>query len=103
MDIITIRRVSFGSFVKLCAVISLPMGITLGVIAFLSSLVGLNVQIDLGFSKIIGIPAGMAALPITPLVFTILGIVGGIVSYWPFSWFLNIIRGLKIAGKWNGS
>ena len=74
MDTITIRRVSFGSFVKLCAIISLSMGITLGVISFLASLAGTDVYMDWGFSKITGIPAGMAALPIYPLVFTILGI-----------------------------
>ena len=72
-------------------------------ISFLFSLVGVDVYFDLDSSKIIGIPAGIASVAIYPLVLTILGIIGGVVSYWPFSWVLNLIRGLRITGKWDGS
>lgn len=99
MDIIRMIRISFWSFIRVCAAAWLCFGFGFGVVSFVISLIAPD-RVWVNFfetsATLSGINAGLVGLVVWPLVCAVFGVIFGVIAYFPFNLFLKIVRGLKI-------
>ncbi|WP_099192093.1 hypothetical protein [Tepidibacter mesophilus] len=97
-----IKKINFGSFIKLCALISFSWGIVFGLLLFISSIFGGNVYCNFGSIHITGITAGIINMFLFPMIITIGGIFFSVIIYLPFK-FINtyLLKGIKLRGIFN--
>ncbi|WP_041605777.1 hypothetical protein [Halothermothrix orenii] len=98
MKKIKIYFISFGSYIKLFIFLSAALGVFIGIISFLGSLVGAPVETHFLSMVYQGLPAGILSIVLAPFALGLTGILGGIVSYLPFKFLLRFINGLSIKG-----
>lgn len=82
MNKISIKKISFQSLIKLSALIYSSFGTIIGSIALLGSLLKLPVKTTLGFTTFQGISVRIASFFLAPIIFELLGIGLGIISYY---------------------
>lgn len=93
-------QINFKSYVELCISIAIPFGFIFGVLSFIISLFGGNAYSSILLFQLSGIPAGIANLIIGPITLALMGLFFGIISYIPFKFYLKMIKGIIIKGKW---
>lgn len=96
MQEIKIRKMKFGSFIKLTTLISGSVGIVFGLFLFVASIFGGNVNANLGETQLTGVAGGIASIFIGPIVFMIFGAIFGLVGFLPFKYILRIFKGLNL-------
>jgi len=90
----TLHHLRFGPYLGLTATIFAALGIVVGVVGLLASLVGADVFIRLlPFVRAEGVRAGLLGLVAMPVSFAVLGVLIGAVTYLPFRW-LERLRAL---------
>ncbi len=96
---IEIKKINFGSFIKLCTLIAVSWGIVLGLFLFISSIFGGNVYFNLGSIHITGVLAGVINMFLFPIIISIAGVLCSVIIYLPFK-FINtyILKGIKLRG-----
>jgi hypothetical protein len=97
MQRVTLSRLGFSAYLKLCVAVSIALGFSLGTVAFVLSLVGVDVRVKLFVTELTGVVAGIAAIPLAPILFSGLGFAAGIISYLPFRWLLELLGGIALA------
>jgi|GEM_PF-6136616 len=102
MDKIIVRKLRFGSFMKITVLISTAMGVFFGVLMLIAGLLGGNVRASLGTTVLTGVAGGVASLFMGPIIFAIFGIVIGLLAYLPLLLVLKIFGGLSIGGNFEG-
>ncbi len=100
MTRLTIQALAFPSFLKLCALTSFALGLFFGVVAFIASLLDANVRVQLLVTELTGIAAGIAAIPVAPILLTMFGVLAAPVAFLPFKWLLRAIGGIDVTGDW---
>jgi len=99
MGSLKIQRISLWSYLKLAAVLGLCFGFSMGVINFVVSLISperVLINFFGGATTITGLLAGLLGILLWPLFCAIVGIIFGIITYFPFKLFLKIAKGLKV-------
>lgn len=96
MKKITIRKISFASYVKFYVISGIGMGVVLGLIFFLIGIFGAPVRANVGSTNF----AGLGAAAIGAILFPIIGMVPflwfSVISYLPFKLILKIIKGMEM-------
>lgn len=98
---LTLYRLKFSSYLKLCNAVGVVVGICFGILMFIMSLFGGDVNAHLGPVNFTGISAGIASLFIGPLVFVVFGLLIGLVSFLPLKLALKLFKGLNLYGEFN--
>lgn len=97
-----IEKINFGSFIKLCTLITFSLGIVFGVCLFIISLLGGNVYCNLGSIHITGISAGLINMFLFPIIISIIGIIFSVIAYFPFRFInTNILKEIKLRGDFS--
>lgn len=92
-------QIEFGSFIKLLSSIFLSLGIVAGILVFVINLFGGNITANLGsILQLTGISAGLVSLVIFPIMFYLMGVIWGLFAFFPFKFFLKIMKGIKLKG-----
>lgn len=99
MEEIKITKMQFGSYIKLVALNWLSMGFILGILMFVLSLFGQEVNTNLGPFILHGVAGGISAIVVGPIVFLIFGLIIGLCGYVPFNLMLRVIKGILIRFK----
>lgn len=87
----TLHRLRLRPYLDLTATISAALGIVVGVVGLLASLVGADVFIRLlPFVHAEGVRAGLLGLVAMPVFFALLGVLIGAVTYLPFRWLQRV-------------
>ena len=97
---IDLESLSFSSYVRLCVLISVCIGLVAGVAFFLADIVGLDTALHWGFISIADTVSGAVVLLLGPFVFGVTGFVGLLFTYQVFLWALRKIRGISLTGTW---
>lgn len=93
-------KIKFKSFIALCLSIAAPLGLAFGALSLIGSLIGGSAYSNLFIYHLQGITAGIANLILAPLLFSFIGLIVGILSYFPFKFYLKVKRGIVIEGAW---
>ena len=91
-----LQKIGFGSFIKLFTLISLALGIFLGILALIVGLLGGSVTATLGSTVYHGAIAGFLNLFIFPLGFTMVFCLFSIFTYPIFILILKIRKGITL-------
>lgn len=97
MDLM-IKKLRFSSYIKLVFLMAVSMGIAMGIIIFVISLLGGNATATVGSNQLTGLSAGIVGLFITPLTMLIMGAIFALVSYFPFLLMLRLTSGIVLKG-----
>ncbi|PAB59185.1 hypothetical protein [Anaeromicrobium sediminis] len=96
---IEIRKISFGSFIKLFLFVFFSLGITIGILLFIMSLFGGNVYANIGPLRLTGIMAGVTNIFLVPLLTILISIIYSLTAYIPFKLINSyIFKGIKLTG-----
>lgn len=99
MGSLKILCISLWSYLKLAVVLWLCFGFSMGIISFVVSLISperVYINFFGGATMVTGLPAGLLGIPFWSLLCAIVGVIFGIITYFPFKLFLKIARGLKV-------
>jgi hypothetical protein len=96
MQEVTLRRIAFGSFIKLCVAIFFALGLSAGVGMLILSFLGANVYVHLNQAVVTGPPAGIIALVVLPPLSALLGILAAIVAYLPYRLLTQLTDGITL-------
>ncbi len=96
MSKLLIKKISFGSFIKLCSASSFCIGLAMGLILFIISLFGGPVYANLWTIQYTGITAGIINIFLMPVLMAIMGIFFGIFAYLPSVLALKVFKGAKV-------
>jgi len=99
MEEIRIRKITFGSFVKLLLTAGLAFGVFVGVIILIIGLCGGNVSANIGDFRVEGVWGGILGLFLAPVLAAISYTLSAALLYWPFRLVLKLIRGIKLKVK----
>ena len=103
MQKLKLRKIRFGSFVKLFAISGVGFGILVGIIGLIVALVGGDnfAEINLfgNTYQATGIVAGLIGLALGPIVGSLCLAIFGIFCFPGFAFFLLIFRSVKINAK----
>ncbi|MCL2811115.1 MAG: hypothetical protein FWD25_04405 [Clostridia bacterium] len=96
MEKLTLRKISFGSYIKLFLLGGVSLGVVIGALLFIMALFGLPVTSNIGTIEFEGIAAGFFALLIVPLALALVFGFFSLFMYPCFRLMLKIFNGIKI-------
>lgn len=99
---LTIKSIKISSYIKLCVLAALSIGILDGVIRFLFSLVLGSVEsatAQIVKVTLTGVPAGLLMILAVPLMYAFCALLFSLVSYFPFMFFLKRWNNFTIEGE----
>ena len=91
-----LTQIKFGSFIKLSCAMFLGLGMGMGILFFIMSLLGIDVTANIGSTVYSGVTAGVISLFLGPLLTIVFGVFFGVVGFLPFKFFLKLIKGIKL-------
>ena len=97
---IDLESLSFSSYVRLCVLISVCIGLVVSVAFFFLDVVGLDTTLHSGFISVADTVSGVIVLFVGPFVFGVTGFVGSLFTYPLFQWALRKFWGLSLTGTW---
>lgn len=81
----------FGPYIRLTATIFAALGMIVGVVGLLASLVGADVFIRLlPLLQVDGVVAGLLGLLVMPIFFALMGALVGAATFIPFRWLQRV-------------
>ena len=96
MEELRVKEISFESYLKLLILIFLLVGLILGILFFIMSIFGGNVNVTLWTIQLRGVIAGIVSIPLLQLMFSLVGLIIGILSFLPFKYVLKFKNGITI-------
>lgn len=87
-----VKRVGTLSLAKIMAVIYAGIGVLAGVLVALVSSMGSAIQQESGF----GMGFGFGAIILLPILYGVLGFIGGIISAWLYNLAAGFIGGIEL-------
>ena len=97
---IDLESLSFASYVRLCVLISVCIGLVASVAFFFLDVFGLDTTLHWGFISVADTVSGVVVLFVGPFVFGVTGFVGSLFTYPLFLWALRKFWGLSLTGTW---
>ncbi|MEM1484788.1 hypothetical protein V6615_07880 [Oscillospiraceae bacterium PP1C4] len=96
MNKITIKNIKFTSCMKVFFVLSICFGITIGVLGLIIGIFDGPVYAKIGANVYTGLSGGFLFFIGFPLISVLLGMIFGLIIYWPFKLFMKIRKGLSL-------
>jgi len=96
MESVVLRKISFGSFIKIFFLLGIASGILLGLFLFILSLFGAPVTANIGETEWYGITAGVISLFLAPLICAALYFFASLPTYPIFLLVLKLLKGIKV-------
>lgn len=88
----TLHDLRFGPYLRLTATIFAALGMIVGVLGLLASLVGADVFIRLlPLLQVDGVAAGLLGLVAMPIFFALMGALVGAITFVPFGWLQRVL------------
>jgi len=97
MKEITLKNISFVSYLKIFFVSGIGTGLAMGIFYFILGLLGRSVNTDLGFVEFTGFWAGVVALFLSPIVSAGTFVFAAALMYRPFKFLLRVLKGFKLS------
>ncbi len=97
---IDLEFLTFPSYARLCAVISVFIGFVISVLFFIIDISGLNTAIQWGPVASSDTETGFILLFVGPFVFGVAGFFVSIFTHRLFVWALKQFWGLRLSGAW---
>jgi hypothetical protein len=97
---IDLESLSLSSYVSLCTLISICLGLVVGILFFILDLLVLNTTTQWSFIGFEDNEMGLVVLFVGPFLFGVTGLVGSLFSYRIFLWALRKFWGLQLTGTW---
>lgn len=85
------KSIKMGSFLKVSALFFAFIGFLFGLLALVGSALGGNVFITLGSFQVVGVSAGILGVPLMAVLFGLLGLLIGLVTFVPINWIYQRI------------
>lgn len=95
---VIIKNITLKTSIRLFMMVSTALGVTVGIVAFVGSLLGLPTRTTMLLFELKGVPAGTAALVLAPVLFSLIGFFMGVIGYLPLRLILTLVRGLRLEG-----
>ena len=95
-----LEYLSLGSYVRLCVLISILIGISVSTSFFAMDVMGVDTSFHWGDFAIPRTLMGIVALLVGPFVFGVVGFVGALITHPLFLWALRTYSGLLLTGVW---
>ena len=93
MDLISVEKISFSGFVKICVMIFLAGGCTFAFVLFVLSLFGAaSATITTDSSEITGLTGVLISNLVIIVTFLGLGVMTGLAAYFPFLKTVNLLQ-----------
>ena len=99
MEKIIVRRLRFGSYVKLFLFSGLSLGAVIGLVMFALSLFGVPVHAYIGDFELWDIGAGAFALIFAPVLCAAMAAALAAVMYLPFTFIARLLKGIKLTAE----
>ncbi|MBF8294471.1 MAG: hypothetical protein HW389_1016 [Bacteroidetes bacterium] len=97
---IDLESLSFASYMRLCVLISVCIGLVASVAFFFLDVFGLDTTLHWGIISVADTVSGVVVLFVGPFVFGVTGFVGSMFTYPLFLWVLRKFWGLSLTGTW---
>ena len=97
---IDLHALSFPSYMSLCTLIFVCLGVVSSVLFFLLDIAGLNTAFQWGPFSFSDTESGIVVLFVGPFIFGVTGLIGSLFSYRLFLWALHQFWGLLLTGTW---
>jgi len=97
---IDLESLSFASYVRLCVLISVCIGLVVSVAFFFLDVFGLDTTLRWGFISVDDTVTGVVVLFVGPFVFGVTGFIASLFTYLLFLWALRKFWGLSLTGRW---
>jgi hypothetical protein len=97
---IDLQSLSLSSYVRLCTLISVCLGLVVSVLFFLLDVLGMNTTFQWGPLSFADTESGFVVLFVGPFIFGVTGLVGSLFSYPLFLWALRTFWGIPLTGTW---
>jgi hypothetical protein len=97
---IEMESLSLSSYVRLCTMISICLGLAVSVLFFILDVLFLSTNVQWGMVSFAENEMGLIVLFVGPFVFAVTGFVGSLLSYKLFLWALRAYWGIELAGTW---
>jgi hypothetical protein len=97
---IDLESLSFGSYVRLCVLISVCIGLVVSAAFFFLDVLGWDTTFHWGFISGADNVSGIIVLFVGPFVFGVTGFIGSLFTYPLFLWALRKFWGLSLTGTW---
>ena len=97
---IDLESLSFSSYVRLCVLISVCIGLVVSAAFFSLDVLRWDTTFHWGFISGTDNVSGIIVLFVGPFVFGVTGFIGSLFTYQLFLWALRKIRGLSLTGTW---
>ncbi len=92
----TLHSIRYASFVKLWVNLAGCLGFVVGLALLATSLLGDGAEPWFFGLEIRGPVAGIAAVALAPLSFSMTGVIAGAITFLPFRWWLKRRRGIVL-------
>lgn len=102
MTEIKVNSIKFKSYFLAIMGIYFAFGVTIGLLAFLLSLVGCDVSATVGTTTITGMRAGIVNIFLAPVIMLIFGAILALISYLPVKYLLKLTKGVVLRGEFAG-
>ena len=99
MEKIIVRRLRFGSYVKLFLLGGLSLGAFVGLVMFIIALFGGPVNAYIGSYQFSGIGAGAFSLILAPAACGIIAAVFAAMMYLPFTLIIRLLKGIELTAE----
>ena len=96
MKIITIKKIGFGSYVKLLAISGLSLGLSAGLFSLIMGFFGRPVSLNLFGAQYTGITAAYLGVLAYPVMMGVVFTLFALLAYLPFKGLLALSKGLKL-------
>lgn len=93
-----IRRIGVLSMAKMMGVLYALLGLIIGAFVSLIALVGSALGSSSSQSGMIGAVVGIAAIIVFPILYGIIGFLGGLITAWLYNLVAGMIGGIELEG-----
>lgn len=101
MNRAVLRAVDGNTCIKLCMVVMVMIGAVVGVLSFVASFFGFDPKVRVIAWDFHGIPGGIAAIFVCPLLGAISALLAGTLACVCLNLGMRILRGIEIKGVWD--
>lgn len=98
---IELETISFSSYVTLCVLISVCIGLVVSIAFFVLDIIVLDTSFQWGGVSIADTWTSIIAMFVGPFVFGIVGLAGSLFTHRLFLWALRTYSGLSLTGTWS--
>ncbi|RNB88279.1 hypothetical protein EDM59_03880 [Brevibacillus nitrificans] len=102
-DRVTLKSLKISSYIKLCVVAGLAIGLLVAIFQFVIALLNVTATANIGSIVLTGLPAALMILIITPFLTSFYALFFSLISYPPLLFLLRKMNGIVLEGVFEGA